>query len=575
MTNQTPKGLVLPPSKADRFELNTTSELPILPTDDAAVGELSPIAILCQDILTALNDVPDCPDHAKTMVGTRINGILRIFFETEGSMRSATEKISTLKSKLQRKTELLAVLRQELFDKSSEKGAGAAEEDDFEFELEDEEEEPKEASKGKRPRKVGDNIEIVRVDHYPDDMACCSCGHDLKSIKQEERVGSFRIIPEHVVLVKNVYHTCACNHGICKENKPVSAKSKNFIMSGRGMEAEFAAEAAIQKFFEHIPTFRMERRLQNSNVNLSRQAITKTIAHLSRYLEPVCDALHEHVKSAHAAQMDETPVRVLNPGKGKCDTGYFWVICRDERLWNPDAQPAVVYHYAPSRAGSVATELLSGSSIRFLQTDGYAGYNCLFKETDQNDKLVSARCLAHARRKFVETAKATKSPLATRVVKMFQKMYVVEKAASNLPPAEREAKRQEHSLPILNELYAELVKNSDNAHGALKAAINYTLNAFDGLKPFIFDGRLEIDNNPVERCIRGIALTKKNSLFAGTHEAANVWATYYSLIESARLNRVNPRSYLIWVVNEIERTRGELDYGLLMPWHCPTGHILD
>jgi len=83
------------------------------------------------------------------------------------------------------------------------------------------------------------------------------------------------------------------------------------------------------------------------------------------------------------------------------------------------------------------------------------------------------------------------------------------------------------------------------------------------------------DNNPVERCIRGIALTKKNSLFAGNHDAAEVWAVYYSLIKSARLNRVNPRSYLNWVVGEIESSKGETDYGKLMPWHCPVGKIED
>ena len=81
------------------------------------------------------------------------------------------------------------------------------------------------------------------------------------------------------------------------------------------------------------------------------------------------------------------------------------------------------------------------------------------------------------------------------------------------------------------------------------------------------------DNNPVERCIRGIALTKKNSLFAGNHEAAQTWAIYYTLIETARLNQVNPRSYLNWVTSEIERQWGNVDYSQLMPWHCPIGHI--
>lgn len=155
--------------------------------------------------------------------------------------------------------------------------------------------------------------------------------------------------------------------------------------------------------------------------------------------------------------MDETPISVLNPGKGKCDTGYIWATCRDEHRWNPEAEPAVVYHYAHSRAGKVAEDLLQGAALRFLQTDGYAAYNCLFKKEGQNDGLTSVRCAAHARRKFFEAALTTDSPLAHRVVQMFRKMYAVEKAAHGLPPAEREALRQQHSLPILNQLHSELL----------------------------------------------------------------------------------------------------------------------
>jgi len=139
-----------------------------------------------------------------------------------------------------------------------------------------------------------------------------------------------------------------------------------------------------------------------------------------------------------------------------------------------------------------------------------------------------SRCHAHARRTFFETHLATKSKLAAKVVQMYRKMYAVEKAAKGLPPTEREKLRLETSLPILN-------KHEGDASGKLKAAISYTLNGFDGLQRFVFDHRLEIDNNGVERCIRGVAPTKKNSLFVGFQEAAEVWATCYLLIECARL----------------------------------------
>jgi transposase len=271
------------------------------------------------------------------------------------------------------------------------------------------------------------------------------------------------------------------------------------------------------------------------------------------------------MKDAHVVHMDETPVRVLAPGKGKCDTGQFWVICHDERSWNPDAKPAVFYHYAPSREGRVAEELLSGASSKYLLTDGLAAYNRLFDGERSNDAMAPVRCWAHARRKFYEVSLMSKSKLADRVVKMIRAMYAVKKAAKGLSHEERVAMRQERSLPVLNALHDDLLKHQGQVEGKLKTAINYTLKAFDGLRRFIFDGRLEIDNNPVERCIRGIALTKKNSLCASNHEAAQTWAIYYTLIETARLNQVNPRSYLNWVTSEIERQWGNVDYSQLMP----------
>jgi hypothetical protein len=280
-------------------------------------------------------------------------------------------------------------------------------------------------------------------------------------------------------------------------------------MKGRGMEPGFAVKAACQKFFEHIPPYRLERRFKNANINLARQTIDKGLAHLAKHLMPVHEEIHAHVLAVHTAQMDETPVKVQAPGKGKCDTGYFWVINRDERDWNSEARPAVVYRYAHSRACSVSEELLSGASIRFLQTDDYSGYNCLFKDSTNNDGLMPTRCNAHARRKFFGAHLATKSKLAARFIQMYRKMYAVEKVAKGLPLKERVQLRLEKTLPILTELKAILTTHQDDATGKLKTAINYTLNAFDELQRFVFDGRLEIDNNAVERCIRGIALTKR------------------------------------------------------------------
>jgi len=153
------------------------------------------------------------------------------------------------------------------------------------------------------------------------------------------------------------------------------------------------------------------------------------------------------------------------------------------------------------------------------------------------------------------------------------KMYLVEEAASGLSADSRLILRREKTRPILQAIWDELIKHEPSAQGLLRSAINYVLKARDALTYFVEDGRLEIDNNPVERCIRGIAITKKNSLFAGTHKMAEVWATYFTLIETCKLNRIDPRRYLLWATGEIERTRGDIDYALLTPWLCPVGKI--
>lgn len=418
---------------------------PLCPPPNQASGRLSPIGLLCDGILSAVNAAPGLPDSARIAIGTQVSGIVVMFSAAETEGETAKKRIRYLKKDMRALKERLAVLNQEHFGTSSERSLDSDADLDPWNDDPDEEDEQEEAvkAKGKAARKIPKDIKIMQVDHYPEDMTCCTCGCQMKSIKAEERVGSFQIVPEHVVVVKDVYHTCACNRGICKENKPVAAKATKFIMRNRGVETGLIVEAAAQKFFESTAIYRMERRFANSNINLTRQAIGRNLAHLSRFLRPVCEELLEHIRSGSVAHMDETPLRIQAPGTGKSDTGYLWAICRDERHWNPDAPPAVYYEYAPTRSGEVAERLLAGSLIEYLQTDGYAGYNRLFKTDGTNHPMNPVRCWAHARRKFHDTVKATGSDLAGRVRSKIKKLYKIEKTAVGLPAEARFAIRQE------------------------------------------------------------------------------------------------------------------------------------
>lgn len=540
-------------------------------------GTFSPVAHLCNGILNAVNDLGRVPEPVQQTIAICIADILATFTEAERKVSTAKQKISVLKSSLRRAKDEIANLRKAKFGQSSERSIADGFDDDIDIfdgaDLE-EDEEVKEQSKGRRARKLPPTIETRVVHQYPANRTCCTCGCEMPSIGTEEAT-RLEIIPEHVVQVKEIRHRCACNRGICKEKGPVSAKSEHHLMKKRTLDLSVVIEAIAQKFFEHSTNYRMARRFQLQDLNVCRQTVGRNIMDLAKHLEPLCDTILDYVQAAQVAFMDETPLRVQSntKGKGKCDTGYLWAFSRDESGWNLDAHPAVYFHYAPTRSGSVAKDLLADSSVEFLQTDGYSGYRALFEASGANQSLIRAGCVAHARRKFVEVQNVGKSPLARRVIARFKKIYDVEAEIRGCPPSVREAVRQEKSLPIMSQIKADLLANAANAEGNVKTAINYVLKSWEDFARFIFNGRIELDSNSIERCMRGIALTKKNSLFAGSHEAAKVWAIYYTLIETARMNGVNPRSYLNWVVHEIERKRGGLDYSQFMPWHCPLGRV--
>lgn len=544
---------------------------------DSADGRFSPVGELCSSILASLHAHVALPVAVQDTIAQAVSGILSTFAETEAEVFAAQQKIQLLKRDLADTKTKFNALKRKYFGESSEReGSGEAEESlDLAPSDADETDTPYDGPRGRRKRQASADIPIEVKHHYPANRTCCGCGCEMPSIGSETSE-QLVLVPERLVRVRHVYHRCACNRPVCKDNKPVAARSRNYIMRGRSVSLSLVVEAAAQKFAEHSTSYRMARRLAQSSTNVSRQTVGRNIMHLADHLRPVASALREVLCKAEIAQMDETPIRVQNPNNGRsgqADRGYFWVTCNDERNWNPEARPIVHFHYAPTRSGSVARGLIAGSAIRYLQTDGYTGYNALFDDCAGNDRLVSVRCMAHARRKFRDLPDTGRKDLRFRVLDRLKKIYAVEAEIRGEPAPVREAVRQARSLPVLLAMRSDLQDCVEVAQGVTANAIRYMLNGFEALTRFVFDGRLEIDSNGIERCIRPVALTKKNALFAGSHEAASVWAVYYTLFETARLNGVNPRAYLNWVVERIESDREAVDYSTLFPWLCPVGRI--
>jgi hypothetical protein len=259
---------------------------------------------------------------------------------------------------------------------------------------------------------------------------------------------------------------------------------------------------------------------------------------------------------------------VLDRRRRRTRTARFWSYAIDDRPWQGPAPPAVVYIFAEDRKGKHVHQHLS----RFngvLQVDGYAGYGELTKPTRPGGAVTLAYCLAHARRQFFEIYQSSKSAEAAEALQRIGAVYAIEERIRGLTAAERVTVRQAETKPILEAFKSWLMQRlaEESAKSNLAAAIRYTLNHWDGLMVFLTDGRVEVDNNVVERTIRPIALGRRNALFAGSTRGAEAWAILASIINTAKLHELDPQTYLADVLEKIVSGQTKVNaLHELLPW---------
>jgi hypothetical protein len=271
----------------------------------------------------------------------------------------------------------------------------------------------------------------------------------------------------------------------------------------------------------------------------------------------------EHLKRSDKLFCDETRAPVLDPGRGRTKTGYLWAIARDDRPWGGPAPPGVVYTYAPGRGGEHALACLAGFK-GVLQVDAYAAYNAL---TDAGG-VTLAYCWAHLRRDFFDIAAGGNAPIASEALARIAALYAIEGKIRGLGAGERHAIRQAEAKPLVDALKTWLEQKLDIVakRGRLGEAIRYGLTRWDGFTRFLDDGRIEIDSNIVERSIRPIALNRKNALFAGSDEGGAAWGVVASLIETCKLNGVEPHAYLADVLAKLADGWPMSRIDALLPW---------
>ena len=327
------------------------------------------------------------------------------------------------------------------------------------------------------------------------------------------------------------------------------------------------ASVIVSKYADHLPLYRQSQIYARQGVDIDRSTLAFWVGKAAHELKPVHDALLANLKTSSKLFMDETPTPVLNPGSGKTKKGYFWALARDDRGWNGPEPPGVVFTYTPGRSGKYASEILQ-SFGGILQVDGYAGYNRVLDLRD-NAPIQLAYCWAHARRKLYELTHNNVAPIAEEGLKQIATLYRIEAQARGTSAQERMAIRQQKSAPkiVAFKSWLDQARSQVSAKSPTGEALKYIAKYWDGLILFLSDGRIEMDSNAVERTIRPIALQRKNALFAGHDAGAQNWAMLASLIETCKLNQIEPHSYLTGVLTAIVNGHKQKDIDELLPWN--------
>jgi transposase len=287
---------------------------------------------------------------------------------------------------------------------------------------------------------------------------------------------------------------------------------------------------------------------ERQGVELERSTLADWVAQCGQLLDPLVEALRRYVMAAGKLHADDTRVPVLAPGTGKTKTGRLWTYVRDHRPAGDQAAPAVWFAYSPDRGGEHPVQHLR-TFQGALQADAYAGFNQLYKD----DRIQEVACWAHVRRKFYDLEQAHASPLAREALERIAALYAIEDEIRGRPPDQRQQVRQTRTRPLLQALHdwfevslTKLSRKSDTT-----ATIRYALTLWPALTRYCDDGCLEIDNNAAERALRAVTLGRKNYLFAGSDAGGERAAILYSLIGSAKLNGLDPESYLRDVLTRI------------------------
>ena len=414
-----------------------------------------------------------------------------------------------------------------------------------------------EADKDKpRRRPLPDHLQRREAVLSPGDD-CAHCGGALKRVG-EDVTEELEYRPGRFVVNRIVRPRMAC--AACERftQAPLPSRPIERGRPGPGL----LAHVLVSKYADHLPLYRQSQIYEREGVELERSTMADWVGRSTRLLEPLADAIGRHVLRGQAIFADDTPVKLLSPGLKKTKTARVWAYVRDERPWAGADPPAAWYQFTLDRKKDHPVGHLSGYR-GWVHADDYAG----FKHVYGDQRASEMACMAHVRRKFVEVHNSQGSAIAEAALQRIAELYGVEKQANGKTPEERVTLRQEHARPVFDELerwlHTQLPKLS--AKSPLAKAIRHALTRMTKARAYLENGVLSLDNNAAERAMKPVAIGRKNWTFAGSEGGGKAMAIAYTLIETAKMNQVDPQAWLTDVLTRIadhKITR----LNELMPW---------
>jgi transposase len=416
-------------------------------------------------------------------------------------------------------------------------------------------------------RPLPDHLPREEIIHSPDEV-CPACGGTRFSKLGEDTTDVLEKIPVRMKVIQHIRPKFSCR--ACETI--IQAPAPDLPIEKGRPGPGLIASVVVSKYLDGLPLYRQSGILTREGIDIERATLADWVGHAAWWVSSLAAMIGAYAMEADVIHTDDTPIAVLAPGYGKTRTGRIWVYLTDERPWAGTRAPAVYYRFSPDRKGERPRDHLS-SFQGIIQADAFSGYETLARQAGRPGsdapRIMHAACFAQARRKLFDEFERTKSPIAEEALRRIAQLYEIEKQIAGMNAEMRQKIRAEQAVPILAGLknWLQSQRRRLSLKSNMAKALQYSLTRWEALTLYTTDGRIGIDNNPAERALRDIAITRKNFLFLGSEAGGDRAAILYTILQSAKLNGLDPEAYLANVIDRMAKGHPINRLSELLPWN--------